>query len=197
MSRASSPRIDGRAERSASTRRSILKVTRELILRGTVDPTASDIADMAGVTTRTLFRHFPDMEALHRSFIQETEARASAVMDEPFPEGTPDQWQALLKVIVERRVRVYESMLPLYLSPIWSRYRAGASDARLRQGVERRRARLKDVLPKAIRKDSVLFEALDGILSMEYWVSLRRDQRLSVARAERVLGLAVAKLTAP
>lgn len=196
MSSTESASIDGRVERSASTRRRILRAVRELILRGTIDPTANEIADRAGITTRTLFRHFSDMDGLHRSFIDETDASASRVMDEPFPEATRDQWQALLQVVIDRRVRVYESVLPLYISPIWSRHRAAISDAVQRRGVVRRRRRLSDVLPDEISRDPILFEALDGVLSIEYWISLRRDQRLSVARATRVVMKAVEKLTA-
>jgi AcrR family transcriptional regulator len=193
-------KVDGRVERTAATRRKILDVTRELILVGTIDPTAREIADMAGITTGTLFRHFPDMDALHRSFIEDTDANASLVMDEPFPKGTSeqerDQWQQLLEVVIDRRVRVYESLLPLYISTIWSRYRAAASDSIQRQGIARRRRRLKEILPDGILEDAILFEALDGVLSIEYWTSLRRDQRLSVARATRVVRVAVEKLTA-
>jgi AcrR family transcriptional regulator len=191
-----SGRIDGRVERTAATRRKILSVTRELILEGSMDPTARQIADQAGITTRTLFRHFPDMEVLHRSFIEDTEASASLVMDEPFPDRAPDQWQQLLEVVINRRARVYESLLPLYISMIWSRYRAAASDSMRHKGIARRRSRLKEILPESIGGDPTLFEAIDGVLSIEYWISLRRDQRLSVARAAGVVGLAVQKLTA-
>jgi AcrR family transcriptional regulator len=189
-------RIDGRVERTATTRRNILSVTRELILEGSIDPTARQIADRAGITTRTLFRHFPDMESLHRSFIEDTDASASLVMDEPFPDGTSDQWRQRLDVVIDRRVRVYESLLPLYISTIWSRYRAAATDSMQHRGIARRRKRLRDILPDGVAKDPVLFEALDGVLSIEYWISLRRDQRLSAARATRVVSLAVEKLTA-
>ena len=189
-------RIDGRVERTAATRRNILSVTRELILEGSIDPTAGQIAEKAGITTRTLFRHFPNMEALHRSFIEETDASASLVMDEPFPEGAPDQWQQLLEVVIDRRARVYESLLPVYISTIWSRYRAGAAESMRHKGIARRRRRLKEILPERIVEDPTLFEALDGVLSIEYWISLRRDQRLSVTKAAGVVRLAVEKLTA-
>ncbi len=190
-------RIDGRVERTVATRRRILSVTRELILGGTIDPTAVEIAETAGITTRTLFRHFPDMQTLHSSFIEAVEASASSVMDEPFPEGTPDQWPQLLTVVIDRRVRVYESLLPLYISTIWSRYRATRSDALHFRGIERRRNRLKKILPEPIADDPILFEVLDGVLSIEYWISLRRDQRLSVDSAARVVAVAVEKLTPP
>jgi len=86
-------------------------------------------------------------------------------------------------------------MLPLYISMIWSRDRASASDSIRRQGITRRRKRLREILPDEISEDSMVFEALDGVLSIEYWVSLRRDQRLSAARATRVVRMAVEKLT--
>ena len=195
MSTVQPAKADGRLERTAATRRKILGATRELILGGVADPTAQNIANKAGVTTRTLFRHFADMQALHRSFIDDIDASASSVMDEPFPDGAPDQWQQLLTVIIDRRARVYESLLPLYISAIWSKHRAGDSQASQRRGITRRRRRLKDVLPESIANDTLLFEALDGILSIEYWVSLRRDQGLSAARAKSVVTTAVAKLT--
>ena len=50
--------------------------------------------------------------------------------------------------------------------------------------------------PKTILSDTVLFEALDGVLSIEYWISLRRDQQLSISRARDVVRLAVRKLIA-
>ena len=183
--------LDGRVERTAATRRNILAMTRELILEGRVDPTAKEIADRAGITTRTLFRHFADMEALHRSFIEDVDTQASGVMDEPFPEDPDSDWEALLDVLVDRRVRVYEFMLPLYVSAMWSRHRSTMNPA----GVERRRQRLRNVLPDSLRADPLLFEALDGVLSIEYWVSLRRDQKLSIKRAAAVMRLAAQKLS--
>ncbi len=196
MSQTQAATVDGRVERTATTRRKILSVTRQLILEGNPDPTGNEIAGRAGVTTRTLFRHFADMEALHRSFIEDTQASAAQVMDEPFPEAPAEQWQQLLKTVINRRVRVYESLLPLYISTIWSRYRATGLGARHRDGIVRRRKRIRDILPTAIAQETALFEALDAVLSIEYWISLRRDQRLSVAAATRAVTVAVEKLTA-
>ena len=190
-----SERVDGRAERTAATRRGILSATRALILEGVTDPTAREIATRTGITTRTLFRHFADMQALHLSLVEDADIGAAAVMDEPFPTAAGDRWPRLVEVLVDRRARVYESLLPLYISTIWSRYRAAVTNVRRRRGVIRRRQRLRALLPDEIAADVPLFEALDGVLSIEYWVSLRRDQGLSVARATEVLHLAVTRLT--
>lgn len=197
MSSVETGKVDGRTERTAQTYRRILAVTRELILAGKIDPTAREIAAEAEITTRTLFRHFTDMESLHRSLIEDAEVRASAVMDEPFPVRTGSHWQDQMQTIIDRRVRVYESLFPLYISTIWSRYRASKADAQQRGGVKRRRKRLKEVLPGEISGDQVLFEAVDAVLGIEYWISLRRGQQLSVSKATRVLSVAIEKLTAP
>ena len=37
--------------------------------------------------------------------------------------------------------------------------------------------RLKQVFPQGIRDDPILFEDIDAAMSIDYWFSLRRDQR--------------------
>ena len=76
---------DGRHERTERTRQCILDATRDLILEGNLQPTTTQIAKNAGVTTRTLFQHFSDAETLHLEMIAAAEASAEAVIDEPFP----------------------------------------------------------------------------------------------------------------
>ncbi len=195
---------DGRRERTVSTRRSILDATRGLILSGNLDPTASAIADHAGITRRTLFRHFSDMETLHREIILDAQRYAQTVMDEPFPsdlkEGlqedlsTTDRKPGLLQIVIERRVRIYEYLLPLHVSSVYQRYRSSATEQAIRANVRRRRKRLKEILPYSTALDALLFESVDGILSIEFWISLRQDQQLSVARATQVLQYTVTRL---
>ncbi len=195
---------DGRRERTVSTRRSILDSTRRLILSGNLDPTASAIADQAGITRRTLFRHFSDMETLHREIILDAQRYAQTVMDEPFhsdlEEGlqedlsTADRRPGLLQIVIERRVRIYEYLLPLHVSSVYQRYRSSATEQAIRANVRRRRKRLKEILPYSTALDALLFESVDGILSIEFWISLRQDQRLSVPRATQVLQYAVTRL---
>ena len=191
---------DGRIARTQATRLEILAATRRLILSGESEPTAKQIALSAGITTRTLFRHFPDMNTLYRSFVEVAEAGATQVMDEPFPqdiqEAAQGGWLELLAVVCDRRARVYESLLPLYASTLWGRYREDAAfRASQHRGILRRRKRLEQILPKRVYEDSVLFEAIDAVLSIDYWLSLRRDQGLSPKRAANVIKRAVEKLS--
>ena len=197
---------DGRRERSVSTRRRILDAARGLTLSGHFDPTAKAIADQAGITTRTLFRHFPDMETLHREIVLDAQSYAQTVMDEPFPcelqenlqedLHATDQGPVLLQTVIERRVRIYEYLLPVHVSSVYQRYRSSTTEQAIRRNIRRRRRRLKEILPRRMTSDTLLFESLDGILSIEFWISLRQDQKLSVARAKQVLRYAVARMTA-
>lgn len=191
MNRESEQRRDGRVQRSERTRERILRVMRDLIIEGDHAPTARQIAERANITPRTLFRHFPDMATLQDSLIESAEAGAARIMEEPFPEGSKDQWPERLEAIIDRRVRVYESLLPLYVSTIWAKQAKGLRD----QGIERRRERLRTVLSEDMLSDAILFEAIDGVLSLEFWASLRRDQRLDVSRSSAVVRLVVERLT--
>ena len=102
---------DGRFRRTESTRQNILNVSRELILAGNLEPTARDIADTAGITPRTLFRHFPDMQALYRSLIEQAEGGAADVMNEPFAIDPHDSWRDCLSLVIDRRVAAGRDIL--------------------------------------------------------------------------------------
>jgi len=55
---------DGRAARAVRTRRAVADAMLELIEEGDLRPTSKAIAERAGVSERTIFQHFSDLEAL-------------------------------------------------------------------------------------------------------------------------------------
>jgi TetR/AcrR family transcriptional regulator, regulator of autoinduction and epiphytic fitness len=59
-----SNRVDGRSARSERTRRAIVAAHLALIDEGDLKPTGERIADRAGVSLRTLWTNFKDMETL-------------------------------------------------------------------------------------------------------------------------------------
>ena len=65
------PRPDGRHQRSTRTRAAILAAHWGLIVEGQFSPTTARIAEAAGVSPRTFFSHFPDLETL---FVATTDA---------------------------------------------------------------------------------------------------------------------------
>src|SRR3954452_939252 len=55
---------DGRLARSARTRRAIVDALRALHHEGDLRPTAPRVAERAGVSLRTVWQHFNDLESL-------------------------------------------------------------------------------------------------------------------------------------
>lgn len=188
----SQPNSDGRNERRKVSRRKIIDCTRRLIVEGNAEPTAEQVAGRSGLTTRTLFRHFSDMKSLYLAVLLEAQELARAVMDEPLQSASSAE---LLREIVTRRARVYEHLLPTQISRTLLEHRFDQAQSDSRNGVRRRRKRLKQILPSEIVADPLLFEAIDGVLSIVFWVSLRRDQKLSAQKSEAVMLRAVLRLT--
>jgi len=58
------PKVDGRRLRSERTRQAILEAFMRLLCRKPAMPTASQIAQEAGCSTRSVFERFSDLEAL-------------------------------------------------------------------------------------------------------------------------------------
>lgn len=77
------PRTDGRSLRASRTRTRILEAHRSLLQGGVLSPTASAIATAAGISPRTFFLHFPDLEALFVSTATAIGQEAMAMTWEP------------------------------------------------------------------------------------------------------------------
>lgn len=59
------PRSDGRTARSARTRQAVVEALLALLDDGNLRPTAREIAERAGVSLRSVYVHFDDLEDLH------------------------------------------------------------------------------------------------------------------------------------
>lgn len=106
----SPPPADGRR---ASRHRNLLAVVDamlELFAEGNLDPGAQEVANRSGVSRRSVFRYFEDMEALGRAAIQrmhdrlEQYAVPSAPADAPLPER--------VAALAEQRVNLYSRGAP-------------------------------------------------------------------------------------
>ncbi len=80
---------DGRAVRSATTRRAVADAYLNLLNSGDMRPTAKAIAAQAGVSERAVFRHFQDMETLHSEAATLQIQRVGRDLPDPAPESGP------------------------------------------------------------------------------------------------------------
>ena len=60
--------VDGRAARALRTRNRVVDALLDLIDEGDLRPPAADVARRAGVSLRSVYQHFDDLETLFRTF---------------------------------------------------------------------------------------------------------------------------------
>lgn len=83
-----SDEIDGRKLRAERGRSAVLGAALDLVNAGNPAPTIAEIAEASGVSERTIFRYFPDREALFSSLVFEVVPRIAKYLSFDRPSGT-------------------------------------------------------------------------------------------------------------
>lgn len=186
------PVEDGRVRRGARNRAAIVDALAELVSEGELVPTAEQVARRAGVGTRTVFRHFEDMDSLFALLSDRVEREYGSIFDEPF-EGSLAR---RIGDVVARRALLFERIAPFKRSANVQRWRSTFLQKNHAKTVRRQRAWLLRALPELQETDPAVLEAVDWATSIEAWDRLRLDQRLGRERAQNVMETAVRKLLA-
>lgn len=178
---------DGRALRSERTRARIVDATIALVENGDLRPTGPRIATRAGVSVRSVYQHFDDLESLHSAVFQRMLERVVHLLVPVDPAlALPER----LERFVHRRGQLHEAVTPVRraaevhgpFSAVISG-RLGASRSFLRAEVE---AAFGAELDDAGADRAELLDALEAALSWATWDGLRRDRGLGVDAAEAV-----------
>jgi len=184
---------DGRRQRSEASRRRIVGALLSLVREGVLMPSAEQVAARGDVGLRTVFRHFDNMESLYREF-------HAAMMDEVGPivarPLTGNTWQEKLHAMVAKHAELFERIMPVRMSADLRRHTSPFLVTQVTKLNAEMRAGLLAVLPKHLREDRDVVEALDMALSFDSWRRLRIDQKLSAQRAQSVLEITVKKIIA-
>src|ERR1700682_5362292 len=101
--------VDGRVRRGARNRDAIADALLALLEEGDSHPTARAIAARAGVSVRSVFQHFEDMESLYAMCVARQTNRLASLRT-PI-DGTLRR-PARLEALVAQRARVYERIAP-------------------------------------------------------------------------------------
>jgi TetR/AcrR family transcriptional regulator of autoinduction and epiphytic fitness len=179
--------IDGRTARAARTRDAIVEACLELIDEGDLRPTAPRIAERAGVSVRSVFQHFDDLEALFSAVGDKVRVRLTPLIA-PIDPTVPLAERAT--ALVSQRATVLEEVTPVLraalvhsaASPVISRQFAGGH-AFFRDQV---REVFAPELAAATDPDH-LETALVALLSWSTWETLRASQGLDPGEASRTL----------
>jgi AcrR family transcriptional regulator len=188
---ATAQEADGRKHRSQKSQMLIVNAMLELVAKGNLEPSADQIAEIAKVGRRSVFRHFSDMDTLYREMNNSITATMGSIVQQPFLAG---DWRGRVFELVDRRAVGFEKMKPFLLAGQVHRHRSAFLKTAHAQFVGILRNILTAILPKDAARDAVLVEALDMLLSFESWNRLREDQGLSIAKSKRVLKQAIESL---
>jgi AcrR family transcriptional regulator len=175
---------DGRRARSRSSRARIVAAMLDLVARGEVSPAAAQVAEVAGVGLRSVFRHFKDMDALYREMAAAIEAQVLPILMRP-PEGA--NWQQRLFDIAARRATIFETIMPYRISANVRRFESAYLMEGYRRQLRLEAEALAAHLPEDVRADAVGAQGLNVILGFGTWRSLRYDQNLPAAEAAAVV----------
>lgn len=176
------PVADGRSARSAKTRDAIADALLDLLGDGNLRPTAKEIAERAGVSVRSVYVHFDDLEDLFCVAAKRHFARVAPMLEPPAATGAlPERARAF----VEHRVRLYARLgavaratqLQAPFSPTLARIVRDAH-ARSRDELERVFAAELDSMPDSARVRTVAL--LDALTNPRSWEILREWHDLSV-----------------
>lgn len=197
------PAIDGRRLRAERNRDAVVDAILDLLREGDEQPGAAEIAERAGVSLRSVFRHFDDLESLHAAAVERHTALIAPlfILDAPPARdgGVPAPVAERIAALVPQRALLYEEMHPVRRAGERNRSRSSA----IRDGLERSRRILRRQLtdlfeaelaacPAAERR--ALADALEAASSYRMWTQCREDQKLSIARSEAAMARTLSAL---
>src|SRR3954453_16076188 len=185
---------DGRAARSVRTRRAIVDALRALHHAGDLRPTAPRVGERAGVSVRTVWQPFDDLETL----LFEAGRRALEIAQSfvtPIDMSLPTAER--VDALVQQRARMFEEM-----APPW---RAARVHAPFSAQIQSNRDTLMQLAREQVGElfapelaaasdPQALLDALHIASSWATWESLRADAHLDVDRAKKALRLWLSRL---
>ena len=191
--------VDGRRQRTVRGRAAVIDAMFDLIVEGHLPPAVDQVARRAGVSTATIFRYFGTLDDLQ----QETVARFVERFDHLLEIDRPGEGSAtsLVRRFVDSRITLFSTVGPV-MHLAWVR---SLDQPRIAAAVRENRRRLRDATeehfasalgPRSARR-SGLVDAIDGMCSIESWVSLTRIHDRSPDEIRRAWTSGVSRLVGP
>jgi len=176
---------DGRMARSHQTRRAIVDAMRALHAEGDLRPTAPRVAARAGVSLRTVWQHFADMEAL---LLEAGRRDLEVLLQIVRPIAADLPLADRIEHFADQRTRVHEQMTPGWRAARVQQPFSPELRRSKRRMIALARAELEAVFAAELGKLAgeqrrVLADSLHGISIWAFWDSLRADVGLSPQQA--------------
>ena len=186
-------RLDGRRARREQNVDAVVDAMLDLLGEGNLSPGAAAVAERSGVSLRSVFRYFDDMDSLTERAIARQMERAAPLFD--LLDATGDRTVRAGR-LGAHRVRQHQELAPFarvatLRSGRFPAIAEGVATRRdaLRRQVEALFARELDALAKDERDETL--SALEAVSSFEVVDQLSTHRRLPPARVEAVLARTV------
>jgi AcrR family transcriptional regulator len=181
--------MDGRAARSHRSRQAIVDAMRALHAEGELRPTAPSVAERAGVSLRTVWQQFADMETL----LVEANRRDNEILRSLMKQIDPDQPLAVrIALFTGQRARILEQMTPSWRAarmqqPFSEELRRNKAGTLAMARAELETVFAPELTKLAGNKRQELGDGLHAISIWSFWESLRTELRLSPPQAENLV----------
>jgi len=143
----SEPVEDGRTARRDRNRDAVLDAVLELFTEDCLAPSAQDVAERSGVSLRSVYRYYEDLDALVRAAIARNVERVAPLFELPDPGS--DALEVRVERIVSQRLALYEAIAPTARAAL---LRAPTND-RIRDQLDQRRRALLDQVRRTFEPD--------------------------------------------
>jgi AcrR family transcriptional regulator len=187
---------DGRRLRREQNREGVLDALMQLFEEGTYQPSANEIAQRAGLSPRSLFRYFDDIDDLNRAAIDRHLAAARPLLDIGVGPDAPTAEK--IDRLVDARVSLFEAIGPAARAARVCAPRHRVISEQLREN----RAYLRNQVARLFAPElggerAALVPTLDAVCAFETYDLLRSDQRLSRTKTVAALVRALTSLLGP
>ena len=191
--------VDGRRLRSERTKQYIIEAYLALLRHNPRPPTASQIAERAGYSVRSLFERFPDLLSLSLAAADHAFARANT--QAAIRNASGDR-ATRIRTQVETRARTCEDWLPLWRALVLNQQVSEELRMRIRRVREAIMARILlmyrpelDSVSHVERRRTLI--AIEALTDFESWARMREAAGLSVEEACTVWIRAIDRLLPP
>lgn len=190
-------RVDGRLARGERARGAIVDALLDLLEAGELRPSAARIAERAGVSLRSVFQHFSDVETLFATAAERQKLRIAPLM-RPIPDGP---LPARIAAFASQRAKLLELITPvrraaILMEPFSRELHARLMGFRTDKGAEVQRVFAREIAARPAAARRPLTAALVAASGWTTWQALREHQGLDRTQARRVLAHTLTALLA-
>jgi AcrR family transcriptional regulator len=180
-----------RSRQTQLTRDVVLEALAHVIEeQGIADFSVQDVADRAGVSHRTVYRHFPTREALLAALISWGEERVAVLGAAALPQR-PDE----VAPLVRRKFEALDQMAPFVVAALkldQARLAQAQQSARSGQAMRSALAGISAHLPPDVAE--VVICLIRQVGSSRMWLALREEEGIEGGRSADVVGWAIETL---